>query len=441
MKIQFKRSNQLDGTDPKAPLAEQLEYGEIAVNYNADDSVIFLKDSNNAVIRIAGSGKINEFSGNYSDLENKPLVVSSVSPSSPAANDLWLDFGACPPELKVWSDCEDSGNFQWLAIGGAADPITLEVAITDDGANLTNNILTASASNIQGGIEPQIYNYQWKANGLTDGQPSGIDASQKTIINSDSGKVITCEITCAEPDGNNAVTISARYADTPSNPTIDKPQIISPASDAGLPDNAPEADEVVFISSVPSGDNVDGKFDKSYWHVSETSDFSSPSITEINIQENITQSYQPSNLDKDTQYWIRVKYDAFDSDVVSNFSDTVTFKTAAPTAAGGASGSLYYDAANERAITGAEIIAKFGVSPSNDLSYLDIYELTEQATFTVEAYLPFGNKYAPVRNYSLEAYNVNEQAALASSRIEAAEQTIETHRVDFEARITALENP
>ena len=53
MKIQLKRSNVLEGGKAKAPTAAQMEYGELAVNYNTADPALFLKDSANAIIRIA----------------------------------------------------------------------------------------------------------------------------------------------------------------------------------------------------------------------------------------------------------------------------------------------------------------------------------------------------------------------------------------------------
>ena len=56
MKLQLKRSNVLDGGSAKVPTAAQLEYGEVAVNYNGTDPVLFIKDSNDNVIRIAGAG-------------------------------------------------------------------------------------------------------------------------------------------------------------------------------------------------------------------------------------------------------------------------------------------------------------------------------------------------------------------------------------------------
>jgi len=56
VKIQLKRSNVLDGGVAKEPTAAQMEYGEIAVNYNAADPVLFIKDSANGIIRVSNLG-------------------------------------------------------------------------------------------------------------------------------------------------------------------------------------------------------------------------------------------------------------------------------------------------------------------------------------------------------------------------------------------------
>ena len=56
MKLQLKRSSTLDGGFAKAPTIGQLEYGELAVNFNEGDPTIFIKDSSDAIIRIAGAG-------------------------------------------------------------------------------------------------------------------------------------------------------------------------------------------------------------------------------------------------------------------------------------------------------------------------------------------------------------------------------------------------
>jgi hypothetical protein len=58
MKIQLKRSNVLLSGTAKKPSSDQMEYGELAVNYNQTDPAIFIKDSDNNIIRIAGGDSI-----------------------------------------------------------------------------------------------------------------------------------------------------------------------------------------------------------------------------------------------------------------------------------------------------------------------------------------------------------------------------------------------
>ena len=58
MKLQIKRSNVLVDSAAKAPVDTQMEYGELAVNYNAADPVLFIKDSDNNVIRLTNREQI-----------------------------------------------------------------------------------------------------------------------------------------------------------------------------------------------------------------------------------------------------------------------------------------------------------------------------------------------------------------------------------------------
>ena len=53
MKIQLKRSNVLDGAAAKAPTSAQMEYGELAVNYNNTDPSLFIKDSTDAIVKVS----------------------------------------------------------------------------------------------------------------------------------------------------------------------------------------------------------------------------------------------------------------------------------------------------------------------------------------------------------------------------------------------------
>ena len=58
MKLQLKRSNVLELGAAKEPTAAQMEYGEVAVNYNNGDPALFIKDSADNIIRIAGSNSL-----------------------------------------------------------------------------------------------------------------------------------------------------------------------------------------------------------------------------------------------------------------------------------------------------------------------------------------------------------------------------------------------
>ena len=87
MKIQLKRSSVLDGTTAKQPLPDQLEYGELAVNYNATDPAIFIKNSTNDIVQIAGANSLSSVpdlaqvtgEGNWT---SDPILIAG-SPSDP----------------------------------------------------------------------------------------------------------------------------------------------------------------------------------------------------------------------------------------------------------------------------------------------------------------------------------------------------------------------
>ena len=61
MKLQLKRSNVLNEEgNAKSPPVEQMEYGEIAVNYNHTDPVLFIRDSADNVIRLTNIQQIGD---------------------------------------------------------------------------------------------------------------------------------------------------------------------------------------------------------------------------------------------------------------------------------------------------------------------------------------------------------------------------------------------
>lgn len=58
-KIQLKRSNVLEGGKAKEPSSGQTEYGELCVNYNENDPSLFVKDSNNNIVKVAGKDSVS----------------------------------------------------------------------------------------------------------------------------------------------------------------------------------------------------------------------------------------------------------------------------------------------------------------------------------------------------------------------------------------------
>ena len=86
MKIQLKRSSVLDGGAAKAPEASQMEFGELAINYNTADPALFVKDSAGNIIKSDLSFDSSEFvktigdnmSGNLT-LGNTKIILDAIT--------------------------------------------------------------------------------------------------------------------------------------------------------------------------------------------------------------------------------------------------------------------------------------------------------------------------------------------------------------------------
>ena len=116
MKIQLKRSNVLEAGTAKEPTSAQMEYGELAVNYNGNDPALFIKDSNDNIIRIAGVGAVGS---------EVPSGGSGQRPIDPSIGDLYFDTDL---DLILYYD---GGN--WVPVGEGA---YVKVA----GDNMTGNL-------------------------------------------------------------------------------------------------------------------------------------------------------------------------------------------------------------------------------------------------------------------------------------------------------------
>jgi len=126
MKIQLKRSNQLDGGNAKAPTATQMQYGELAVNYNQNDPALFIKvdtgNPNSGVIRIAGANAEGDSDTTYtagaglaeasSEVFSIDLATGGGLQLSGTGNDAQLELmpASAGQALK-----RNSGNTAWEA--------------------------------------------------------------------------------------------------------------------------------------------------------------------------------------------------------------------------------------------------------------------------------------------------------------------------------------
>lgn len=134
MKIQLKRSNVLAGGAAKTPTAEQMEYGELAVNYNETDPVLFIKDSTDAIIRLAGAGSSGSFDGDYNSLTNKPTIGDGTITISQGG----VEVGTFTVNQEGTTDIDLSEGAIYTAEEGKGIFInaTNEISIGDDWSNI-----------------------------------------------------------------------------------------------------------------------------------------------------------------------------------------------------------------------------------------------------------------------------------------------------------------
>ena len=112
MKIKHIRSLLTEGGKAKAPEASQLDYGEIAVNYNDDDAALFVKTANNTVVRL----DVNNIDFGALAFKGSVNVTTDVTPflqNTFVVNDLYVNV--------------EEGNFSatWAAITANADVSTV----------------------------------------------------------------------------------------------------------------------------------------------------------------------------------------------------------------------------------------------------------------------------------------------------------------------------
>ena len=202
MKIQLKRSNVLENGSAKAPTAAQMEYGELAVNYNSTDPVVFIKDSSNGVIRLTNNQDVNDGQINVDAGEGL-----EASGSNATAN----QSGNTTRVLKVDDGWLTQFITNWAGAGSVNDgQINVDpgVGLTASGSNATANQQGNTTRTLS--IDStwlEFFIDAWAGNG-------GVEPANDGAINIAAGAGLTAtgDNATANQAGNTTRTLTA-YAD------------------------------------------------------------------------------------------------------------------------------------------------------------------------------------------------------------------------------------
>ena len=220
--------------------------------WTVSDSYVDMVNNTPPVIAVVGGGVDEAYEGNSIYVVTNATVLNGEIPS--VVETQWFKDGTADGTGSIYTiGADDEGaaitakqlfrdlrNNELLSLASnaitiverPADAITFTAVITDDGTstgNTPSHVLTASATNIVGGTAPTEYAYQWKSGGVAT-----VTTKTYTLVEGDVGKIITCDVTVAEPDGSNPEIRTATYAKVIEIAgTINKPTVLAPADGAG----------------------------------------------------------------------------------------------------------------------------------------------------------------------------------------------------------------
>ena len=99
VKILLKKSNQTVGNQPKLPTSEQLEYGEIAVNYHKGVETVSFKNDNNEIVTLQKDVLVGE-DIDLDGLESTAKII--------------IDESADGDEMEIYTKAEVDGHLSTL---------------------------------------------------------------------------------------------------------------------------------------------------------------------------------------------------------------------------------------------------------------------------------------------------------------------------------------
>ena len=235
--------------------------------WTVSDSYVDMVNNTPPVIAVVGGGVDEAYEGNSIYVVTNATVLNGEIPS--IVETQWFKDGTADGTGSIYTiGADDEGaaitakqlfrdlrSNELLSLASnaitiverPADAITFTAVITDDGTltgNTPSHVLTASATNIVGGTAPGEYAYQWKSGGVAT-----VTTKTYTLVEGDVGKIITCDVTVAEPDGSNPEIRTATYAKVIEIAgTINKPTVLAPEDGAGSGVTRPiVTDEIIAV--------------------------------------------------------------------------------------------------------------------------------------------------------------------------------------------------
>lgn len=208
-----------------------------------------LKDTDKLIV----SRGNDSYSYTYTDLKTSleedgigSTYASTTPPASPTVGDLWLDTNECPPELKVWTDC--SGTAQWEGISSGGDDVTTPiidtVTLTEDstgGSRFSGQSFTADVTMFSEGAPTSQKEYSYK---VTSDYTGTVDTDPQS----------------------SATSTSITFSGSTNLNLLEKEDVISIAPPADL--TAPALASVSYSSNGTGGTEGDGFISMTHTNIS-----------------------------------------------------------------------------------------------------------------------------------------------------------------------------
>ena len=227
-KIQLKRSSALTSGSARVPTSGQLDYGELAVNYNSSDPQLFFKDSAGSVVSFFDKYAALDgatFTGDVAFSANVDFdgAVTIKGDSTNGSGKLSLTCEQNTHTVNIKAPAHSSAANYTLTLPSSAGTST-QVLTTDGSGNLSwavSSMSTADKNKLDG-IETGATADQTAAEILTaiktvDGSGSGLDADlldgiqASSFLRSDADDQTTGQLTADTLLLTNDATDTARH--------------------------------------------------------------------------------------------------------------------------------------------------------------------------------------------------------------------------------------